>query len=136
MSDEAQRQAFEQWFFGGNKVTPKRDGDSYSLMSAHSSWKAWQAALASQPKPAPVLLNDRGWLPIESAPEDITEPVVVRWVDGEGLERRDFDYKEDGCWMMWHDHVDHVHMIGGHGVSETPPYEHWMPLPTPPGAAP
>lgn len=58
MSDEAQRQAFEQWFFGGNKVTPKRDGDSYSLMSAHSGWKAWQAAIASQPKPAPVLLTD------------------------------------------------------------------------------
>lgn len=77
------------------------------------------------------------WQPIETAPQDMTECVVVRWVDSEGQEHQDFDYKEDGCWMRWHDHAAHVEVIGGHGVSYTPPYQHYMPLPaapTPPHA--
>lgn len=75
------------------------------------------------------------WQPIEAAPEDMTEPVVVRWVNGDGEEARRFDYREDGCWMGWHDHAEHVRMIGGRGVSETPPYEHWLPLPAAPQSA-
>jgi hypothetical protein len=75
-----------------------------------------------------------GWMPIETAPADMAEHVVVRWVDSDGDEMRQFDRKEDGCWMSWHDHAEHVEIIGGHGVSYTPPYEHWMPLPAPPAA--
>jgi hypothetical protein len=71
------------------------------------------------------------WQPIETAPEDMTELVVVRWVDREGQEQHEFDYREDGCWMGWHDHAEHVQMIGGHGVSEAPPYEQWLQLPPP-----
>ena len=77
------------------------------------------------------------WQPIETAPQDMTECVVVRWVDGDGQEHQDFDYTEDGCWVGWHEHAEHVEMIGGHGVSYTPPYQHYMPLPaapTPPNA--
>lgn len=75
------------------------------------------------------------WLPIESAPDDMTECVVVRWKDSDGEEQRCLDYKEDGCWMYWHENAEHVEIIGGHGVSYTPPYEHWMPLPPVPTAA-
>jgi hypothetical protein len=81
------------------------------------------------PVAAPVA---QGWQPIETAPADMAQPVVVRWVDSEGEEARKFDYKEDGCWTDWHDYAENVKMIGGHGVSETPPYEHWMPLPAAP----
>jgi len=72
------------------------------------------------------------WQPIETAPDNMTNPVAVRWLNREGEESREFDYKEDGCWMGWHDHAEHVEMIGGHGVSYAPPYEHWMPLPAAP----
>lgn len=72
------------------------------------------------------------WLPIATAPEDMTEPVVVRWVNSDGEEAREFDYKEDGFWVGWSDHAEHVQMIGGWGVSEKPPYEHWLPLPAAP----
>ncbi|HET8695770.1 MAG TPA: hypothetical protein VFM33_13945 [Aquabacterium sp.] len=72
------------------------------------------------------------WQPIETAPQDMTECVVVRWVDSDGQEHQDFDYTEDGCWMRWHDHAEHAEAIGGHGVNYTPPYQHWMPPPPPP----
>ncbi|NWF45426.1 hypothetical protein F3K02_09220 [Hydrogenophaga sp. D2P1] len=74
----------------------------------------------------------REWHPIETAPDDMTEPVMVFWIDSDGAPMREFDYKEDGCWMGWHEHAEHVEIIGGHGVSYTPPYTHWMPLPPPP----
>jgi hypothetical protein len=82
-------------------------------------------------QPAQVAAPD-GWQPIETAPADMTEPVVVRWINEDGNEMREFDYTEDGCWMQWHDHVDHARMVGGHGVREKPPYQHWMPLPAAP----
>lgn len=69
------------------------------------------------------------WKPIEAAPENMTGVVVVRWKDSEGNEQHDFDYTEDGCWMKWHEHAEHVQMIGGHGVSYTPPYTHFMEMP-------
>lgn len=72
------------------------------------------------------------WQPIETAPDDMDAIVVVRWTDNEGAEQHDFDYKEEGCWRNWHDRAEHTEIIGGHGVSYTPPYEHWMPLPPPP----
>jgi hypothetical protein len=72
------------------------------------------------------------WIPIESAPENMRECVVVRWTDSDGNEQHEFDYTEDGCWVKWHEHAEHVEMIGGHGVSYTPPYEHYMPLPPAP----
>ena len=72
------------------------------------------------------------WRPIETAPKDMQECVVVRWVDGEGNELCDFDYREDGCWMIWHDHAERAEMIGGNGVSYTAPYQGWMPLPAAP----
>ena len=89
-----------------------------------------QSAAAPEP---PQQMN---WQPIKTAPQNMTEPVVVRWVNGEGAEMRQFDYMEDGCWMEWADHAEYVKMIGGHGVHETPPYEHWVHLPAPPKDAP
>lgn len=74
-----------------------------------------------------------GWMPIEMAPEGAQ--VVVCWRDAEDMEhpeRFEFDYLEDGCWMKWHEYAEHVEVIGGHGVSYTPPYTGWMPLPPAP----
>lgn len=70
-----------------------------------------------------------GWQPIETAPESMDECVVVGWLDDEGLPRTEFDYKEDGCWIKWHEHAEHTEVIGGHGVSHTPPYTRWLKLP-------
>ncbi len=72
------------------------------------------------------------WQPIETAPDNMDRPVLVFWRDAEGGEHHEFDYREDGCWMCWHDHAEHVEVIGGHGVSYTPPYTHWLPLPEAP----
>lgn len=70
-----------------------------------------------------------GWMPIETAPEG--QMVVVGWLDledAEHPERHDFDLLEDGCWRQWHERAEHVEVIGGHGVSYTPPYTVWMPV--------
>lgn len=70
-----------------------------------------------------------GWMPIETAPEG--QMVVVGWLDPEDAEhpeRHDFDLLEDGCWRQWHERAEHVEVIGGHGVSYTPPYTVWMPV--------
>jgi hypothetical protein len=81
------------------------------------------------------LRKDAEWRPIETAPEDMAEEVVVRWLDSDGAMCQQFDYTEDGCWMEWHNHAEHVEIIGGHGVSYKPPYTHWKPLPAPPDSA-
>ena len=68
-------------------------------------------------------------MPIATAPEG--QMVVVGWLDPEDAEhpeRHDFDLLEDGCWQQWHEHAEHVEVIGGHGVSYTPPYTVWMPV--------
>lgn len=82
-----------------------------------------------------ALRKDAGWRPIETAPDSMSEIVVVRFVNSDGEECHEFDYREDGCWIRWHEHAEHVEVIGGHGVSYTPPYKHWMPLPPKPDAA-
>lgn len=80
---------------------------------------------------APQQAQAPGWQPIETAPENTEREVVVQWMDSDGAICRDLDYREDGCWMGWHNHADHVEIIGGHGVSYTPPYTEWMPIPAP-----
>lgn len=93
----------------------------------------WNAARADKTAPQPAVAA--GWMPIETAPKG--QLVVVGWLDHEDAEhpeRFEFDYLEDGCWMQWHEHAEHVEVIGGHGVSYTPPYTHWMPLGTLPHA--
>lgn len=86
---------------------------------------------------APPTAQAEGWRLIETAPEG--QMVVVGWLDKEDAdnpERHDFDLLEDGCWRNWHDHAEHVHVIGGHGVSYTAPYTVWMPVGTiPPTSA-
>lgn len=44
MNIEEERKAFEAWFDG--LVPLKRIGDTYTLMSAHTSWRVWQARAA------------------------------------------------------------------------------------------
>lgn len=77
------------------------------------------------------------WQPIAEAPDDAL--CVVAWRDPQdGEERHDLDCREDGCWQRWQDHAEHVEMIGGHGVSYTAPYTHFMrlgPIPAAPAAA-
>lgn len=73
------------------------------------------------------------WQPIETAPENTGGLVVVRWLDSDGAVCNELDHTDDGCWMGWHEHAEQVEIIGGHGVSYTPPYTHWMPLPDAPG---
>lgn len=103
-------------------------GDAESLLRA-----PYRYTDATVMGAAPELVGQ--WLPIESAPDDMTRCVVVRWTDAEGQEHTDLDYKEDGCWMGWHEHAEHVQMIGGHGVSHTLPYAQWLQLPPADGAA-
>lgn len=84
-------------------------------------------ALYTHPSPPEGMA---GWKPIATAPEG--QMVVVGWLDPEDPEtpeRHDFDLLEDGCWQKWHDHAEHVEIIGGHGVSYTAPYTCWMPVP-------
>lgn len=81
----------------------------------------------SHPSPPEGMVG--GWRPIETAPEG--QMVVVGWLDledAEHPERHDFDLLEDGCWQQWHERAEHVEVIGGHGVSYTPPYTVWMPV--------
>jgi len=72
-------------------------------------------------KPEPMT-----WQPIETAPENTGGLAVVRWVDDDGQEHIELDCAEDGCWIGWHDRAEHVEIIGGHGVSYTPPYTQWL----------
>lgn len=94
------------------------------------------AEVAGNTHPSPP--EGAGWRPIAEAPEG--QMVVVGWLDPEDTEhpeRHDFDLLEDGCWQRWHDHAEHVQVIGGHGVSYTPPYTVWMPvgpIPAPPAS--
>lgn len=83
--------------------------------------------LYTHPSPPEGMVG--GWMPIETAPEG--QMVVVGWLDPEDPEhpeRHDFDLLEDGCWQQWHERAEHVEVIGGHGVSYTPPYTVWMPV--------
>lgn len=92
------------------------------VLAADSIIRAQAARIAE-------LEEERAWRPIETAPENMTTPVVVFWLDSDSNECHDFDCREDGCWMRWHNHAEHTEVIGGHGVSYTPPYTGWMPLP-------
>lgn len=106
-----------------------KDGAVMDLARARQAAKLIRrlgAALSTQPQQG-------GWMPISEAAENMDRQVVVRWVDSEGYEHMQFDYTEDGCWMEWHNHAEHVEIIGGHGVSYTPPYTHFFPLPPVPG---
>ena len=87
---------------------------------------AW-SPLYLHPSPPEGMVG--GWRPIATAPEG--QMVVVGWLDQEDHEhpeRHDFDLLEDGCWQQWHERAEHVEVIGGHGVSYTPPYTVWMPV--------
>lgn len=136
-------------------------GDSYSERAYAEGWNACRAAaiaaieaqgvpdvddlrdrlvaissaVAELEQQLEALRKDAGWRPIETAPDSMSEIVVVRFVNSDGEECHEFDYREDGCWIRWHEHAEHIEVIGGHGVSYTPPYKHWMPLPPKPDAA-
>lgn len=103
----------------------------YTLATSRAAFQAGaiygqQLAALATPKPEPMT-----WQPIETAPENTGGLAVVRWVDDDGQEHIELDCTEDGCWMRWHDHAEHVKVIGGHGVSYTPPYKEWLPLSAP-----
>ena len=84
---------------------------------------------AEAPKAEPV-----AWLPIGTAPKNMSELAFVRWVDRHGKERRDIDFTEDGCWVNWQNNPENIEAIGG--PQHEPPYTHWMPQPPSPGAHP
>ena len=91
---------------------------------------------APAPRPEPEAAWQGRWQPIETAPENMDRAVLVGWLDEDGDECLEFDITEDGCWQVWHNNAEHVEIIGGHGVSYTPPYTHWMPtLPLPQAAS-
>ena len=61
MSNEKQRELFEAWngpHFLTRNNTPGSDLSGYQYRYTQGRWDAWQAAIAAQPKPAPVLLTD------------------------------------------------------------------------------
>lgn len=74
------------------------------------------------------------WLPIESAPQDSSLLLVYTPDSGDG-ERFDFDYREDGVWVVHAESYDHFMMVGGAnaagpdcvctGPSEDAPYTHF-----------
>lgn len=85
---------------------------------------------------AAVLADRAGrWQPIETAPQNTGDLVLVYWIDECGGERYELDNTEDGCWMQWNDHADHMTIIGAPRVNYTPPYTHWMRI-TPPEQEP
>ena len=47
-ANEAGRADFEAWFCYPGEMYLKRDGDSYGLMSARTSWRAWQAGIENE----------------------------------------------------------------------------------------
>jgi hypothetical protein len=121
-------------FANGKKLTYEKPENLPSYLGARALVYADATPPASQPqadhlRDAAKMVAQAAWQPIETAPENMTGVVVVRWKDSEGNEQHDFDYTEDGCWMKWHEHAEHVQMIGGHGVSYTPPYTHFMEIP-------
>ena len=124
------------------QLTGSLELDYQRLMEKHNalhlnalSYRAANSILAAEVERLNAqAVNAPEWLPIESAPDDMTECVVVRWVNSEGEECRELDYKDGGCWMGWHEHAEHAEIIGGHGVSYTPPYEHYMSVPPAPPA--
>jgi hypothetical protein len=89
--------------------------------------KTASVRIAAPPQP-----EGGAWRPIDTAPADMPEPVVVRWTNGDGEECRQFDHKEEGVWIGWHEYAENVEIIGGHGVSYDAPYEHWLPMPPAP----
>ena len=76
------------------------------------------------------------WQPIETAPDG--ELVVVGWLDADDhLERRDFDYKEDGGWAKHGDLYQEFCSVsppGSRGPREQAPYTHWLAVPPIPEA--
>lgn len=82
------------------------------------------------------------WQLIETAPEG--EIVFVGWLDGEGEECYEIDYKEDGCWHKHEELVQYASAVAPRDMdipckmpSVEAPYTHWlprMPLPEPPEA--
>lgn len=112
--------------------TSEQLADMRLNLALRSDWYSKMAVQLIDSVAAPQSDEARdAWQPIETAPENTGDLVVVYWIDEAGGERYDLDYTEDGCWMQWHDRAEHVEIIGGHGVSYTPPYTHWMPLHTP-----
>lgn len=105
------------------------------MCSREQQKEADQLRSAIESKLREVQAVPEWWNPIRTAPENSNGLVAVQWVDRDGVLIRDLDYTEDGCWMVWHNNAERVEIIGGHGVSYTPPYTHWMPLP-PLSAAP
>jgi hypothetical protein len=132
----SEREAFEAWArsIGKTDRDLQKSGyhgyGQYIWGTEQQMFEAWNARAAIEAQRVPD-----GWQPIGTAPENMAEMVIVYWIDREGEKHHDFDYTEDGCWMQWHSHAEHVEIIGGNGVSYTPPYTHWMPLPAAPGAS-
>jgi hypothetical protein len=120
-----------EWY---SAETVQRLAKEYALLvlseaSLGASADADRAAGPADPSPSVSAKGDipSAMQPIETAPDDTL--VVVAWMDADGQECHAFDYREDGCWMNWHDRAEHVEVIGGHGVSYTAPYTHWLPIP-------
>ncbi|MGN8004321.1 hypothetical protein ACTJKQ_14155 [Acidovorax sp. 22279] len=111
------RKEFEQWY----------DAQPDGRMQPFDVWRAAWGRRYTHPSPPEGMVG--GWQDIATAPEG--QMVVVGWLDPEDAEhpeRHDFDLLEDGCWQQWHERAEHVEVIGGHGVSYTPPYTVWMPV--------
>jgi hypothetical protein len=126
-------QSTECWEHVGQRIEFRHKPFARAIESAATA--PLMERIAELERELEAVRKDAGWRAIETAPDTMTGTVVVRWVNSDGEECRELDYKEDGCWIGWHEHAEHVEIIGGHGVSYTPPYTGWMPLPPPPDAA-
>lgn len=79
------------------------------------------------------------WQTIDTAPQD-SGLLVVYTPDTSDGERYDFDYREDGVWIIHAESYEHFMAVGGTGAvpdcvctgpSETAPYTHFAILSPP-----
>jgi len=105
MNTESRRE-FEEWAESDNYFTGKKADGNYEFISTHIAWKIWQAA------------RERQWMPIETAPKDGTEIMVIS--------NRGYihivTYHPRAEWYS----ADADQYCGG--------ITHWMPLPNPPAS--
>ena len=100
---------------GAGWVARNADG-TYRHENIQARWTAWQAARSAPAAPVELPQGD-GWLPIESAPKDGSEILLV---SRKGR-------IANGCWMTANDRRG-TWMWPYVMVEPT----HWMPLPQPP----
>lgn len=123
MNAEEMRKEFEAWC--PDSVQRESDG-GYKQPFTRAFWKAWQAALATQPQAPQGAVT--GWQPIETAPKD---RCILLWNSRLGAIRGDWrtDKYSKKPRPYWSHDLERVFGVL-HARAHQP--THWMPLPAAP----